>query len=110
MERLDIRMVLALAKDPRNGLALFGDPQALVGTELLNVDRAMHDTELMLRSDEWKTVIASERSNPAFGMPDCFAPRIKSGVLAMTMAYFPRVFRRFVPSPIDLASVRRCSA
>ncbi len=46
MERFDVGMVLAVAQDPRNSLALLGDPETLVGAELLNVDRAMHGAEL----------------------------------------------------------------
>ena len=38
MERLDVRMVLAVAKDPRDGLALLGDAQPLVGAQLFDVD------------------------------------------------------------------------
>ena len=42
VERLDVGMILAFAQDASDDLALFGDPEALVGAQLLNVDRTMH--------------------------------------------------------------------
>ena len=40
VEGLDVGMVLAVAKNARDRLALFGDPQALVGAQRLDVDLA----------------------------------------------------------------------
>jgi hypothetical protein len=42
VESLDVRMVLAFAKDAGDDFALFGDAQALVGAQLLYVDGSMH--------------------------------------------------------------------
>ena len=42
VERLDIGMILAVAKHPRNRLALLGDAKPLVGAKLLDIDRTVH--------------------------------------------------------------------
>ena len=47
--------------------------------------------------------LRAKRSIPAFEMLECVTSFVQ-------MAYLPLVFRRLVPRPIDLASVRRCSA
>jgi hypothetical protein len=42
MKRLDVGMILRFAQDARNGTALLGNAQALVGAELFDVDLAVH--------------------------------------------------------------------
>jgi hypothetical protein len=93
VQRLDVRMVLALAQYPSDGTALFSDPQALVGAQLFDVDLAMHAGELVYHAKEVKA-------------------RHPTRITGTTgrFHHLPLVFRRFVPRPIDLASVRRCSA
>jgi hypothetical protein len=82
VKRLDVGMVLAVAEHARDGLALLGDAQALVGTQGLDVDVAAHDDNLGITAAPVKDA-----------------------------RYFaPLVLRRLVPRPIDFASVRRCSA
>jgi hypothetical protein len=60
---------------------------------LFDVDLAMHGDELVYHAKEVKAR----------------RPLRKAGT-AGRMHYLPLVLRRLVPSPIDLASVRRCSA
>jgi hypothetical protein len=43
VQRLDVGVILAVAEHPRNGLALLGDPKALVGAQRLDVDLTRHD-------------------------------------------------------------------
>ena len=57
MERLDVRMVLAVAENTGDRLALFGDAQPLVGSELLYVDRAMHGGNLGSLAAEGKMLV-----------------------------------------------------
>src|SRR5204863_1214781 len=80
MKSLDVRMIVALTEHARNRLALLGDAQALVGAQRLDIDLTRHSAKLSSRP----------------GFCECYLP--------------PRIRRRFVPRPIDLASVRRCSA
>ena len=42
VERLDVGVILGLAQDARDGPALLGDAQALVGAQLFDVDLAVH--------------------------------------------------------------------
>src|SRR4051812_10188247 len=49
MQRLDVRMILTVTEHARDGLALLGDPQALVGTKGLDVDVAAHEAKLSTR-------------------------------------------------------------
>jgi hypothetical protein len=46
MERFDIWMIFAVAKNLGDDAALFGDAQALVRAQLFDVDLAMHGPEL----------------------------------------------------------------
>src|ERR1700754_1682384 len=80
VKRFNVRMILAFAEHARNRLALLSDAQPLVGAQRLNVDLTRHAAKLSARP------AICERYLP------------------------PRVLRRLVPRPIDLASVRRCSA
>ena len=48
MERLDVRMVFAVAEHTRDGPALLGDAQALGGTQGLDVDATRHDPNLVV--------------------------------------------------------------
>ena len=46
VQRLDIRMIFAVAEHARDDLALLGDPQAFVGAQRLDVDGAAHAGKL----------------------------------------------------------------
>ena len=84
MQRFDVRMVFGFGQDPGNDPALLRDPKTLVGAKRLNIDdRVAHEMKLR---------IASRTVKPCLYF---FAERVR---------------RRFVPRPIDFASVRRCSA
>jgi hypothetical protein len=107
VQRLDVRMVLAVAEDSGDRLALLGDTQALVGAEGLDVDLARHQVKVSIGEGMVKGSLPSlraDRSNPdACAAPDCFATSLLVYLLA-------RVRLRLVPRPIDFGSVRRCSA
>jgi hypothetical protein len=60
---------------------------------LFDVDLSMHGNELVYHAEEVKARHPSREAGPTG-----------------RFHHLPLVFRRFVPSPIDLASVRRCSA
>src|SRR4051812_40297089 len=83
VQRFDVGMVLAVAEHARDRLALLGNPEALVGAEGFDVDGSGHV--------------------PNLGSPPPLVQRRFDYLLA-------RVLRRLVPSPIDFARVRRCSA
>ena len=84
VEGLDVRMVLAVAEHARDDLALLGDAQALVRAQCLDVDRPGHAAKL----GTVRRIVQPRRGDH----------------------FPPRDLRRLVPSPIDLASFRRCSA
>ena len=46
MQRLDVRMILAVTEHARNDLALLGDAKALVGAQRLDIDRPRHSSKL----------------------------------------------------------------
>ena len=47
VKRLDVGMILRLAQHARDGAALLGDAQALVGAQLFDVDLAVHGAWLV---------------------------------------------------------------
>src|SRR5690348_912158 len=59
MQRLDVRMILAVTQHARDHFALFGDPQAFVGAQRLNVDLARHGDKVSIGPRRVKRLPAS---------------------------------------------------
>lgn len=84
MKRFDVRMIFGFGENPGDHPPLLRNPETLVGAKRLNVDDYVaHETKLRIAS-----------------LP----------VKALGYFFAERDRLRFVPSPIDLANVRRCSA
>ena len=62
MKRLDVWMILAVAEDPRDHLALLGDAQPLVGAQRLDIDRPRHAAKVSTANAMVKGVSSSLRA------------------------------------------------
>jgi len=62
VQSFDVRMVLAIPKDAGDDLALLGNPEALVGAQSLDVDRAGHGSKVGIGGSGVKiAIIASDK-------------------------------------------------
>ena len=52
VKRLDVGVILGLAQHARDRAALLGDPEALVGAQLFDVDSTVHGPRLKWRRDK----------------------------------------------------------
>ncbi len=52
VKRLDVGVILRIAQHARDRAALFGDPEALVGAQLFDVDLARHAPRLESQPDK----------------------------------------------------------
>ena len=108
VDLLDVGMIFGLGQDAGDHLALLGDAKALVGAKLLDIDRSVHGPKVRGSSRQRKGEPAVRRAgSPSFSYK--LHARHAPGMAARG-AYFALRLPRLVPRPIDLASVRRCSA